>query len=155
MKFKSKLLALAIVALIVVSYSLCYSRSVSAQELGAGAKFVDERSYVFAQAKLWILSVELGIGGKIEESFQSLDYSLAGKIYPIEIFNVSPYIGGSMSYTIEGNYQRSRAFGGVEFDLPTGALPFSVFAGSGANFTESDGLTGYTFHLGIKYSFVL
>ncbi|GEM_PF-6547479 len=121
-------------------------------------KLVGTTPFVFAEAKLWILALEIGVGPGFSEtssapfSFSGIDLSLSGKIYPIEIMNFSPYLGFANTSS-NGAYNQSRMFGGVEFDFPGESMPLSAFAGGGLVFTEAEGAAGLGWHLGVKYRF--
>lgn len=135
------------------------SQITSGQEISGGAKLIGTSPFLFAEAKFWLLSVEVGAGlspmdteDPNYEEPSPIDFSLAGKLYPIKIMNFSPYLGLSTHYSSSGTYSQSRTFGGVEFDFPGGGLPLSAFAGGGMAFTEAEG-AGLGWHLGVKYTF--
>ncbi len=146
-------------SLVVITLVLCLFVAltstvvnVQGQELAAGTKFDGDSAYIFSELKLWILSLELGMGSPLESNFSTFDYSLAGKVYPFRMGNLLPYAGGSVRYTSEGVYEQFKALTGLQFNLPTG-IPLSGFGGAGFVFTESGDYTGFTLHFGIKYRF--
>lgn len=124
-----------------------------------GTKFVGTSPFLFAEAQFWVLAVEVGAGLSSMDMEDSnygepspVDFSLAGKLYPIKVMNFSPYLGLSTHYSSNGKYKQSRTFGRVEFDFPGGGLPLSAFAGGGMAFAEAEG-AGFGWHLGVKYNF--
>lgn len=155
---KGKGKSLILVTLLFLSLLLIFSQSTNCQELSGGAKLVGTSPFLFAEAKFWVLSVEVGAG--LTDTANSnygyepgpVDFSLAGKLYPIKVMNFSPYLGYSTRYSSNGTYKQSRTYGGVELDFPGGGLPLSAFAGGGLAFTEAEG-AGFGWHLGVKYTF--
>ena len=101
-----KLKAALLILLLFTSF-IPFSQITSGQELSGGAKLVDTTPFLFAEAKLWILSVELGAGlGSSNSTPQGYDtgplaISLAGKVYPIEITNLSPYFGLNSIFSLD------------------------------------------------------
>ncbi|MFP3953346.1 MAG: hypothetical protein ACOC88_01480 [Candidatus Bipolaricaulota bacterium] len=146
---KGPLVVVMLVLFLVINASAV---NVQGQELAGGAKLDGDRAYIFSELKLWILSLELGMGSPLESNFSTFDYSLAGKVYPLAMGNVLPYAGGSVRYTSEGVYEQFEALTGLQLNLPTG-IPLSGFGGAGFVFTESGDYTGFTLHFGIKYRF--
>ena len=144
--------------LLIVLLLLPYSQVAVGQEFSGGAKLVDTSPFVFTEARFGIIAVELGAGlvspddvpAGYEES--NIEISLAGKIYPLKMRNLSPYLGASTHYSTNGTFTQSRTFGGVQFDFPGGGAPISAFAGADIVFTETGG-EGYGWHFGVKYKF--
>ncbi|MBS3813095.1 hypothetical protein KGY64_04645 [Candidatus Bipolaricaulota bacterium] len=158
MKTKVSLIALLLSLLLV--FLLAGSQSTYAQELGLVGKLVGSTPFVFAEAKIWILAAEIGLGPNLSSETPSgyerspVDISASIKAHPITLLNLSPYFGVGNTFSL-GTYSQSSFFGGVEFDLPGGILPLSVFAGGGVLFTETEGVNFPGWHLGVKYEFAL
>ncbi|MFB6291482.1 MAG: hypothetical protein ABEJ25_07155 [Candidatus Bipolaricaulia bacterium] len=147
-----------LLTLLVFTLLFTCSGMTSGQELSGGAKIVGTSPFVFAEAQFWVLAVEVGAGLSFTDTANSgeetnpVDFSLAGKLYPVKIMNFSPYLGLSTHYSSNGLWKQSRTFGGVEFDFPGQGVPLSVFAGGGLAFTEAES-AGFGWHLGFKYTF--
>ena len=157
---KDKIGRTAIVILVISAFLLPCSYLSSAQQFGAGAKLVGTTPYLFTEAKLWIFSVELGAGISSSDSTPTgyentpIDIGMAAKVYPIEVMNLSPYLGASFQYSTNGLHKQSRTFMGAEFDLPGQGIPLSAFGGGGYAFAMTEGAT-MTWHLGVRYRFQL
>ena len=145
--------------LLVFTFLLPLSQVTGAQELGGGAKLVGSSPFLFAEAKFWLLAVEIGVGLSGTDSApvgyeeSSIDYSLAGKVYPFQFANFSPYLGMSSIFSSSGYLSQSRTFAGVEFDLSERGVPLSVFGGGGLVSFIGSGDSGLGWHLGVKYKF--
>ncbi|MBS3788782.1 hypothetical protein KGY79_11365, partial [Candidatus Bipolaricaulota bacterium] len=129
--------------------------TISAQELGAGAKLVGTTPFIFAEAKLWIFAAEVGVGPNMAESAptgyekEPYNLSLGVKIYPIEIAGFSPYLGSENWFSLY--YKQTRTFAGIEFNFPSEGVPLSIFGGGDYVLTEAEGAS-FGWHLGIKYT---
>ncbi|MFP4588813.1 MAG: hypothetical protein ACOCZX_06030 [Candidatus Bipolaricaulota bacterium] len=149
---------LVVLAAILSCFLFGSALPISAQEFGAGGKLVGTSPYIFSEAKVWIFAAELAVGldnsnpysGEHREG--SLLFSVAGKVYPLEVMGLSPYLGFANQFSDQG-YERSRAFGGLEFEIPIGFLPLSAFAGGDFVSTAEGGFEGWLSHVGIKYRF--
>ena len=155
-KAKVKLLLLI---LLVLALFISYFQVTLSQELNAGAKLIGTSPVVFAEAKLWIFSLELGVGPNLSADTSvspydnsGINYSLSGKIYPISIVDLSPYVGFTNLFSGDV-YKQSDIFAGLEYDFSSGSIPLSAFAGGGIKFTEFEGYAGFGWHLGVKYCF--
>lgn len=81
-------LKIAILVLLLVALLFLVAQSTSGQELSGGAKIVGTSPFVFAEAKLWIESVEIGAGlasndsGDSEYGYETgpIDFSIVGKV---------------------------------------------------------------------------
>lgn len=127
-----------VLTLLILIFLIPFSQVTTSQQLGEGAKLAGNTPFVFAEAKFWILAVDLGVGLSSTEATDSnygnepspIDFSLARKLYPIKIMNLGPYMVYLSRFFSNGNYKQSRTFGGAEFDFPGEGLPISAFAGS-------------------------
>ena len=163
-----KLKAVLLIFILFASF-IPFSQITSSQELSGGVKLVDTTPFLFAEAKLWILSIELGAGlGSSNSASQGydtgpIDFSLGGKVYPIELTNLSPYFGFNSIFSLPSNQgpdtvygimiNSMRTFAGVEFDLGNGDIPLSAFGGGDYITTLTEGSAGFGWHLGVKYTF--
>lgn len=59
---KSNRLQLLLLMILTIALLGTLTHTISAQEFSAGAKLVGTSPFLFAEAKLWILSLELGAG---------------------------------------------------------------------------------------------
>lgn len=154
-KMKVILLTLFVFALL-----LPCSSTMIGQEFSAGAKLVRATPFVFAEARFWLFSVQVGAGFSSQagedpaNGYQEspVEVSLGGKAYPIQLMNLSSYVGFSTSYSGNGRYNQSRTFGGAEFSFRNLGLPLTAFAGGDLIFTEREGIVS-GWHLGVKYTF--
>lgn len=95
--------------------SISFSQVVAAQEFSGGAKLVGTTPFIFAEAKLWVLALEISMEHNLSktetEYYQEKPYTLSldGKIYPIEIAGFSPYLG--MEIWFSTHYKQSRTSG--------------------------------------------
>jgi len=154
---KTKGFKITLFALLLLAFLIPNSQATSGQKLSGGTKLVGTTPFVFAEAKLWLIAIQLGVGPNFSSptnpAYDDKPFylSMTGKFYPFRIMNLSPYIGLSNRFSLR--FRQSRLFSGVEFSLPSRNSPFLAFMGADYITVTEDGSGGFGWHLGVKYTF--